>query len=412
MLLNYDQTLNYLFEKLPMFQNVGKFALTKDLTNTIRLLDFIGNPQNDIKWIHIGGTNGKGSTSSMVAATLTANGYKTGLYTSPHLIDFRERIRVDGEMISEQFVIDFTNKIAPVIDEISPSFFEITVAMAFEYFKVCKIDIGVIEVGLGGRLDSTNVITPIISAITSIGIDHTDILGNTIEQIALEKAGIIKKNIPYVLGELPLNASQVIRDYGDTVCANEIIKEPTPPNWKANASLKGNYQKSNINVVFNILQAIKGLNVPLSDEQNLNGIANVNKFTGLRGRWEIINQQPLTICDTGHNFDGVQFIVDQLKSYNCNKMHIVWGMVKDKDATAILELLPKNATYYVCKPSVIRGQDSAVMTALLSNQGFDAFDCENAADAFKTAKGNCGNDELIFIGGSTFVVADFLISLQ
>jgi dihydrofolate synthase/folylpolyglutamate synthase len=412
MLLNYDQTLNYLFEKLPMFQNVGKYALTKDLTNTIRLLDFIGNPQNDIKWIHIGGTNGKGSTSSMVAAALTANGYKTGLYTSPHLIDFRERIRVDGEMISEQFVIDFTNKIAPVIDEISPSFFEITVAMAFEYFKVCKIDIGVIEVGLGGRLDSTNVITPIISAITSIGLDHTDILGNTIEQIALEKAGIIKKNIPYVLGELPVIASQVIRDYGDTVNANEIIKEPTPLNWFANASLKGNYQKSNINVVFNILQAIKGLNVPLSDEQNLNGIANVNKFTGLRGRWEIINQQPLTICDTGHNFDGVQFIVDQLKSYNCNKMHIVWGMVKDKDATAILELLPKNATYYVCKPSVIRGQDSAVMTALLSNQGFDAFDCKNAADAFKTAKGNCGNDELIFIGGSTFVVADFLISLQ
>ena len=412
MLFNYDQTLNYLFEKLPMFQNVGKYALTKDLTNTIRLLDFIGNPQNDIKWIHIGGTNGKGSTSSMVAAALTANGYKTGLYTSPHLIDFRERIRVDGEMISEQFVIDFTNKIAPVIDEISPSFFEITVAMAFEYFKVCKIDIGVIEVGLGGRLDSTNVITPIISAITSIGLDHTDILGNTIEQIALEKAGIIKKNIPYVLGELPVIASQVIRDYGDTVNANEIIKEPTPLNWFANASLKGNYQKSNINVVFNILQAIKGLNVPLSDEQNLNGIANVNKFTGLRGRWEIINQQPLTICDTGHNFDGVQFIVDQLKSYNCNKMHIVWGMVKDKDATAILELLPKNATYYVCKPSVIRGQDSAVMTALLSNQGFDAFDCKNAADAFKTAKGNCGNDELIFIGGSTFVVADFLISLQ
>lgn len=412
MLLNYDQTLNYLFEKLPMFQNVGKNALTKDLTNTIKLLEFIGNPHLETRWIHIGGTNGKGSTSSMIAATLTANGYKTGLYTSPHLIDFRERIRVDGEMISEQFVIDFTNKIAPVIDEISPSFFEITVAMAFEYFKVCKIDIGVIEVGLGGRLDSTNVITPIISAITSIGIDHTDILGNTIEQIALEKAGIIKKNIPYVLGELPLNASQVIRDYGDTVNANEIIKEATPPDWIANASLKGNYQKSNINVVFNILQAIKGLNVPLSDEQNLNGIANVNKFTGLRGRWEIINQQPLTICDTGHNFDGVHFIVDQLKSYNCNKMHIVWGMVKDKDATAILELLPKNATYYVCKPSVIRGQDSAVMTTLLSNQGFDAFDCKNAADAFKTAKGNCGNDELIFIGGSTFVVADFLNSLH
>jgi len=408
MLLNYDQTLNYLFEKLPMFQNVGKYALTKDLTNTIRLLDYIGNPQLNTKWIHIGGTNGKGSTSSMVAAALTANGYKTGLYTSPHLIDFRERIRIDGEMISEQFVIDFTNKIAPVIDEISPSFFEITVAMAFEYYKVCKIDIGVIEVGLGGRLDSTNVISPIISAITSIGLDHTDILGNTIEQIALEKAGIIKKNIPYVLGELPVNASQVIREYGDSVNANEIIKGPTPPNWVANASLKGNYQKSNINVVFNILQAIKGLNVPLSDEQNLNGISNVNKFTGLRGRWEIISQQPLTICDTGHNFDGVQFIVDQLKSYNCNKMHIVWGMVKDKDATAILELLPKNATYYVCKPSVIRGQDSAVMTALLSNQGLDAFDCENAADAFKTAKGNCENDELIFIGGSTFVVADFL----
>ena len=408
MLLNYQQTLNYLFEKLPMFQNIGKFALTKDLTNTIKLLEFIGNPHLHTKWIHIGGTNGKGSTSSMVAAALTANGYKTGLYTSPHLVDFRERVRIDGEMITEQFVIDFTNKIAPAIDEFSPSFFEITLAMAFEYFKICKIDIGVIEVGLGGRLDSTNVITPIISAITSIGLDHTDILGNTIEEIALEKAGILKSNIPYVLGEMPKNANQVIYNYGESVNASYITNLPTPSDWVVNASLKGSYQKSNINLAFNILQIIKGLNVPLNEQKNLNGISNVNEYSGLRGRWEIINNHPLTICDTGHNYDGVQFIVEQLKTYNCEKMHIVWGMVKDKDVTAILELLPENAIYYVCKPSVVRGQESAIMTAMLDNQGFDAVDCENASDAFKMASRACKSNELIFIGGSTFVVADFL----
>lgn len=411
MLLNYQQTLNYLFEKLPMFQNIGKFALTKDLTNTIKLLEFIGNPHLHTKWIHIGGTNGKGSTSSMVAAALTANGYKTGLYTSPHLIDFRERIRVDGEMITEQFVIDFTNKIAPAIEAFSPSFFEITVAMAFEYFKVCKIDIGVIEVGLGGRLDSTNVITPIISAITSIGLDHTDILGNTIEEIALEKAGIIKENNHYLIGEIPLNAFVVIRNFGDSINANFIQNEPTPTLWEKSASLKGSYQKSNINLAYNILLTLNRLNVTLVNESNLEGIANVNKYTGLRGRWEIINTLPLTICDTGHNYDGVEYIVEQLKSYNCEKMHIVWGMVKDKDATAILELLPKNAVYYVCKPSVIRGQESEVMTMLLSNKGFTAFDCQTAANAFKMANDNCKNNDLIFIGGSTFVVADFLNSI-
>lgn len=411
MLLNYQQTLNYLFEKLPMFQNIGKFALTKDLTNTIKLLEFIGNPHLHTKWIHIGGTNGKGSTTSMVAAALTANGYKTGLYTSPHLIDFRERIRVDGEMITEQFVIDFTNKIAPAIEAFSPSFFEITVAMAFEYFKVCKIDIGVIEVGLGGRLDSTNVITPIISAITSIGLDHTDILGNTIEEIALEKAGIIKENNNYLIGEIPLNAFVVIRNFGDSINANFIQNEPTPTLWEKSASLKGSYQKSNINLAYNILLTLNRLNVTLVNESNLEGIANVNKYTGLRGRWEIINTLPLTICDTGHNYDGVEYIVEQLKSYNCEKMHIVWGMVKDKDATAILELLPKNAVYYVCKPSVIRGQESEVMTMLLSNKGFTAFDCQTAANAFKMANDNCKNNDLIFIGGSTFVVADFLNSI-
>ena len=410
MLLNYQETLNYLFEKLPMFQNIGQNALTKDLTNTIKLLEFLGNPHLNTKWVHIGGTNGKGSTSSMVAAALTANGYKTALYTSPHLVDFRERIRIDGEMISEQFVVDFTNKITPAIDAFSPSFFEITVAMAFEYFKECNVDIGVIEVGLGGRLDSTNVINPMLSAITSIGFDHTDILGNTIELIALEKAGIIKKNKHYLIGDMPTNAAIVIRNFGDSVNANFIQNKPTPIDWVKNASLKGSYQKSNINLAYNILNTLNRLDVPLNNQLNLEGISNVNEYTGLRGRWEIINNQPLTICDTGHNFDGVQFIVEQLKSYNCDKLHIIWGMVKDKDATAILTLLPKNATYYVCKPSVIRGQDSSIMTTLLRNQGLVAIDCNTAGNAFKIASSACKSNELIFIGGSTFVVADFLMS--
>lgn len=411
MLLSYQETLSYLFEKLPMFQNIGKSAFTKDLTNTIKLLEFLDNPHLHCKWVHIGGTNGKGSTSSMVAAALTANGYKTGLYTSPHLLDFRERIRIDGEMISEQFVIDFTNKIAPAIDQFSPSFFEITVAMAFDYFRYQKIDIGVIEVGLGGRLDSTNVITPLLSAITSIGFDHMDILGNSINQIAFEKAGIIKPSGYYLLGDMPVEALTEIQAFANTINAQFIQNKPTPPIWSEQASLKGNYQASNINLAYNILNTLNQIGISLNTENNLLGISNVNKYTGLRGRWETIENSPLTICDTGHNFDGVEFIVNQLLSLKKKQIHIVWGMVKDKDVSKIIKLLPKNAIYYVCKPSVIRGQESSVMCEMLSIEGLKAINCNTAKEAYQMAKNNCHENEMIFIGGSTFVVADFLASI-
>ncbi len=412
MFTDYNETLEFLFSQLPMFQNVGKTAYTKDLKNTIQLLDFLGNPHHKTKtkWIHIGGTNGKGSTSSMLAAILTANGYKTGLYTSPHLIDFRERIRIDGEMISEKFIIDFTNKILPICEKIQPSFFEMTVGLAFDYFKTQAIDIGIIEVGLGGRLDSTNVINPILSAITSIGFDHMDILGNTIEAIASEKAGIIKPNTPYLIGNMPEEASETIHKVAR---ANQgIFKSniPTPANWSQSASLKGIYQVSNLNLVYNIYQTLLSLNIELNEHKSIDGISQVNRFTGLRGRWEIVNDHPLTICDTGHNKDGIEMIVAQLKSLqeSGKQLRIVWGMVKDKDVTAILNILPNDAAYYLCKPNVVRGLESSVLKEKFDKLNLKSKDLGTVSCAFQTALEESSQNDIIFIGGSTFVVGNFL----
>ena len=412
MFTNYKETLDFLFSQLPMFQNIGKSAFTKDLTNTIKLLDYLGNPHlnSSIKWIHIGGTNGKGSTSSMLASILSANGYKTGLYTSPHLVDFRERIRIDGQMIPESFVVSFTNRILPIVEEIKPSFFEMTVALAFDYFQREKIEVGIIEVGLGGRLDSTNVIHPILSAITSIGFDHMDILGDTIEAIATEKAGIVKNNTPYILGEMPKIASITIQDVGNRVGGILMEKVPTPVIWSEKVSLKGKYQESNLNLVYNVYLALLNLNFKLTEDQSLLGISDVNKYSGLRGRWEIIQNNPMVICDTGHNKDGVEMIVDQLKQIKTSsqQLHIVWGMVKDKDVTAILNLLPSDAHYYLCKPNVIRGLDSGILAEKFKDLNLQYFDCENVINAYYTALSNANKNDIIFIGGSTFVVGNFL----
>ena len=417
MFTDYQETLDFLFSRLPMFQNIGANALTKDLTNTIKLLEFIGNPHQttSTKWIHIGGTNGKGSTSSMLAAIFTANGYKTGLYTSPHLVDFRERIRINGIVIPESFVIDFTNKIKDAIEIINPSFFEMTVAMAFDCFRSEEIEVGIIEVGLGGRLDSTNVISPILSAITSIGFDHMDILGNTIEAIAGEKAGIIKTNVPFLLGDMPEAALNTILNYGTSIGGKYIAKESTPDKWLEKISLKGIYQKSNLNVVYNIVLNFRQLDFNLDEDKCIEGLSQVNKLSGLRGRWEIINTSPLTICDTGHNKDGVEMILHQLQSIQKEnqKIHFVWGMVKDKDISGILSMLPKDAKYYACKPNVIRGLDSAVLAESMKKYNLGVSDCASVYNAYLNASQIASqNNDIVFIGGSTFVVGDLLKELN
>ena len=416
MFTDYQETLDFLFSRLPMFQNIGANALTKDLTNTIKLLEFIGNPHQttSTKWIHIGGTNGKGSTSSMLAAIFTANGYKTGLYTSPHLVDFRERIRINGIVIPESFVIDFTNKIKDAIEIINPSFFEMTVAMAFDYFRSESIEVGIIEVGLGGRLDSTNVISPILSAITSIGFDHMDILGNTIEAIAGEKAGIIKTNVPFLLGDMPEAALNTILNYGTSIGGKYIAKESTPDKWLEKISLKGIYQKSNLNVVYNIVLNLRQLDLKLDEDKCIEGLSQVNKLSGLRGRWEIINTSPLTICDTGHNKDGVEMILQQLQSIQKEnqKIHFVWGMVKDKDISGILSMLPKDAKYYACKPNVIRGLDSTLLAESMKKYNLGVSDCASVYNAYLNASQRASqNNDIVFIGGSTFVVGDLLKEL-
>jgi dihydrofolate synthase/folylpolyglutamate synthase len=412
MFSDYQETLNFLFSQLPMFQNIGKSAFTKDLTNTIKLLDYLGNPHqtSQIKWVHIGGTNGKGSTSSMLASILTANGYKTGLYTSPHLVDFRERIRIDGNMIPESFVIDFTNKISPIIEEINPSFFEMTVALAFEYFKSENIDIGIIEVGLGGRLDSTNVISPILSAITSIGYDHMDILGDTLEAIASEKAGIIKPKVPFLLGQMPETAIQTIKEIGKHNSGIFISNQNTPTEWSEAVSLRGKYQESNLNLVYNICRTLESLKIQLTEDLCVHGISDVQRYSGLRGRWEIIQHGPMVICDTGHNKDGVEMIVQQLSELRTanQELHIVWGMVKDKDVSAILDLLPKDAHYYLCKPNVVRGLDSYLLKEKFDSLQLSNIDCQTVSNAFKMASNNAKTKDIIFVGGSTFVVGNFL----
>ncbi len=411
--MNYQESVDFLFSQLPMFQNEGKSAYKTDITNTVLLLEALGNPHLTVstKWIHVAGTNGKGSVSSSLAAILTSNGYKTGLYTSPHLIDFRERIRIDGECVSEAFVIDFVESVRQLMIDIKPSFFEITVAMAFEYFKQQKIDWGIIEVGLGGRLDSTNVIEGDLKVITSIGFDHMDLLGDRLEQIATEKAGIIKGPSPTVIQrDIPKEALNVILNQAKLFDSNPSLSIDAPAEWRQKFELKGKYQQLNISTIFTAVEVLKSMGVSLNESLNQHGISNIVKLSGLRGRWEIINQNPLIICDTGHNEDGIRFIIDQLNSLkNTQDIIFIWGMVKDKDRKKILSLLPKDSTYLIVKPEVQRGYDSNLMTQEFIELGLNAKDCQQMPEAIDKAISLAKNNgSMIFIGGSTFTVADAL----
>lgn len=430
--MNYQETIDWLFTQLPMYQRVGQAAYKSDLSNTLTLLDHLGHPEEKFKVIHVAGTNGKGSVSHIIASILQQAGYKTGLYTSPHLRDFRERIRIDGQMIPQDKVVEFVEKYRAEFEEIKPSFFEMTVGMAYDYFAAEKVDVAVLETGMGGRLDSTNVSHPWLSVITHIDFDHTQFLGNSLAEIAAEKAGIIKAGVPVVIGrkqqethpvfEKVTNAlkSQLVyaedhfeikqihvghelEKYYDIWFEDHLLLE------KVNSPLLGDYQTENIATAFQsimVLLEFGKIKVELNSLRE--GFENVIHNTGLEGRWQILKTNPLTICDTGHNKDGITAVVSQLKSMHPHHLHFVLGMVSDKDHDEVLSLLPKQATYYFCQAAVPRALDAEVLKDKAFKQGLNGSVYPSVMHAYRSALNNAGANDLVFVGGSTFVVAEVI----
>ncbi len=435
--MNYQQTIQYLYSQLPLFTRDGASAYKADLTNTIELLKQIDNPQHRFKSVHVGGTNGKGSTSHMLAAILQTAGYKTGLYTSPHLKDFRERIRINGQMISEQTVIDFVEAHTSDFDEIRPSFFEMTVALAFDVFAKEKVDIAIVEVGLGGRLDSTNVITPLLSIITNIGWDHMNILGDTLRLIAGEKAGIIKPGIPVIIGEYQEEIADVFLNKANLegakiTFASEVLKSEvlssksevnedfasirlTPVSQQPDSRLKtqdlrldltGSYQLKNIKTVLCAVDELRLQGYNITGEHLTTALGQVKTLTGLHGRWEVLSKNPLTICDTGHNPEGMQEVLQNIAAVKYNKLHFVLGMVNDKDSSKILTILPTKARYYFCRPDIPRGLDAKTLWLKAAGFGLDGEAYDSVPQALAAAQQNADEGDLVFVGGSTFVVAE------
>jgi dihydrofolate synthase/folylpolyglutamate synthase len=422
--MNYKETLDYLFSQLPMFQRIGSAAYKDNLDNTIALCRLLDNPENKFRSVHIAGTNGKGSTSHMLASILQSTGLKVGLYTSPHLRDFRERIKINGEMIPEERVVEFVKKYKNNFESIQPSFFEMTVGLAFDYFAEEKVDIAVVEVGLGGRLDSTNVITPEISVITNISFDHMALLGNTIEKIAAEKAGIIKPGIPVVIGETQKGSKAVfLQKAGETdspiVFADEIFDviplQAGVYDVKKNGELflkelqcqlLGSYQKKNIAAVLCTVEALNKKAYSVTVEHIRSGIGKVITQTGLLGRWQILSQKPLVIADTGHNEAGIKEVLKQIASTSHERLHFVLGMVNDKDIAKILELLPKNARYYFCKAGIPRALDANELREQAKSKSLEGDVYSSVKAALEAAKENASGNDLVFVGGSTFTVAE------
>ena len=428
-MMTYTETLDYLYSQLPMFSKVGSSAYKKDLHNTIALCNHIGNPQEKYKTIHIAGTNGKGSTSHMLAAILQEAGYKTGLYTSPHIKDFRERIRVNGEMISKEFVVDFTERNMAIAKEIEPSFFEMTVAMAFEYFAEQKVEFAVIETGLGGLLDSTNIITPILSVITNIGYDHQNILGNTLEEIATQKAGIIKQSIPVVIGEkLPETKSiffetaaskgasiqfaeeNFITSYIDAegellLCNVQDVSENVTEKFRC--GLSGLYQAKNICTVLAVVKELRKIEIDIPEAALHSGIEKVKEITGLRGRWEILQQHPTIIADVAHNKDGIKQVIDQLNiNYAAAQLHFVLGFVKDKDVEDVLKLFPDNGKFYFTNAHIPRAMLKEDLQSKASLVGLIGDCYETVDEAINAAKNKAGVSDVIMICGSFFILAE------
>lgn len=403
--MTYQEAIDWMFKQLPMYQNIGKTAYKKDLTNTIKLSNHLHNPEKKFKSIHVGGTNGKGSTSHMIASVLQEAGYKVGLYTSPHLKSFTERIRINGAEISEQNVIGFLEKNKSFLEENQLSFFEMTVGMAFDYFAQEKVDVAVIEVGLGGRLDSTNIITPEISVITNIGMDHVQILGDTLEKIAFEKAGIIKHTIPVVIGEKQIETQEVFKAKAQE-CNAEIIFASDEVKEEYKTDLLGSYQKHNTKTAVAALGKVEGF--VIKPEHVINGLLNVKNNTGLRGRWEVLSKKPKVICDTAHNKEGLTYVLQQLEKENYDNLHVVMGVVSDKDLDEILPLFPKNATYYFSKPNIPRGLSVEILKNKSNKHGLLGNSYDSVLSAYDEAVRNSSPTDLVFVGGSTFTVAEVL----
>lgn len=430
--MDYKTTLNYLYTQLPVFTRVGASAYKADLSNTIELCNRLGNPQNKFRTIHVAGTNGKGSTSHMLAAVLQTAGYKTGLYTSPHLKDFRERVRVNGEMISEQSVVDFVALHKADFEAIQPSFFEMTVGLAFDIFAREQVDIAVIEVGLGGRLDSTNIITPLLSVITNIGWDHMNILGDTLQLIAAEKAGIIKPNIPVIIGEKQEDIADVFirkakqqnapisfasdlyearvkaqNSKGfDELLEIELTQNTQHTTHNLQLDLTGSYQLKNVKTVLSAVDELRAQGFVITDDHIKTALRQVKKLTGLHGRWEVLSNNPLTICDTGHNPEGIAEVLKNIAAVKYDHLHFVIGMVNDKDSSKVLAMLPKNALYYFCKPDIPRGLEAENLKEKAADFGLQGGVHSSVKAALVSAQNNAKNNDLIFIGGSTFVVAE------
>jgi dihydrofolate synthase / folylpolyglutamate synthase len=436
--MNYKQTLEYLLARLPMYQRIGAAAYKADLTNTINLCNLLGNPQNSFRSIHIAGTNGKGSTSHLVASVLQEAGLKVGLYTSPHLRDFRERIRINGKMITKQYVSRFVDRHRPEFEQMDLSFFEMTVGLAFSYFRDQEIDIGVIEVGMGGRLDSTNVITPIVSVITNISFDHKQFLGDTLGKIAGEKAGIIKPGIPVIIGETQDQVRDVFVQkaaqsgsgiqFADAAWSTYDHYKSGPCSRMSSRSnrflvldifrgkgiflknllcpLMGKYQRKNIITVMATLEVLEKSGIAVSLKNIRKGVYRVIRNTHLRGRWQVLSKRPLTVCDTGHNEGGIREVIKQVNLVKHARLHFVFGVVNDKSIDEILHLLPPEATYYFCKADIPRGLDAGVLQSKALEAGLKGESYESVRKALKAARKNAADDDLILVGGSTFVVAE------
>ena len=406
--MNYQETTQWMFTQLPMYQTQGASAYKEDLTNILRLSDHLGNPETKLKCVHVAGTNGKGSTSHMLSSILQEASYKVGLYTSPHLKDFRERIKINGKEISEDFVCTFIEKHKSYFEREAFSFFEMSVGLAFDYFAKEKVDIAIIEVGLGGRLDATNIITPLVSVITNIGLDHTQFLGNTLELIASEKAGIIKPSVPVVIGEYtpetkPVFLAKAEECHSEIYFADDLISENLP------SDLVGDYQIQNKKTVLQTIAILnKGNEVKITFENTKYGLLNVVKNTGLHGRWQQLGESPKVICDTAHNKNGLEIVLNQIKKEVYDTLHIVLGVVNDKDLSEILPLFPKNAKYYFCKPNVPRGLDAAILKQKASTFTLNGEAYNSVSEAYKKAVESASNSDFIYIGGSTFVVAEIL----
>lgn len=406
--MNYQDTVNWMFHQLPMYQNKGKSAYKADLSNTILLANHLNNPEKKFKAVHVAGTNGKGSTSHMIASILQEAGYKVGLYTSPHLKDYRERIKINGEPVSKQFVIQFIKRNRSFFEENRLSFFEMTVGLAFDYFSKKKVDIAIIEVGLGGRLDSTNIITPELSVITNIGFDHMQFLGDTLELIAKEKAGIIKPNVPVVIGETQNETSRVFRQIAESNNAKIVFADTDTTVADYDSDLKGSYQKLNRRTAIVAIETMIHLGYQIKEDHIRKGLLSVVKNTGILGRWQLLGEAPLIICDTAHNKEGLTYVLRQVQSQKKEVIHFVLGFVNDKKLETVIPLFPEDGTYYFCKPKVQRGMLAHDVQEQFSSFGIQGEYYESVSEAFETAKKNASENDLIYVGGSTFVVAEIL----